>query len=147
MDVNRCCEFNHLTLTLLMWRIWRAPNIASKWRMGFSLAFKGLNAELSPTCHLLAILGAHHILHVSRIRVKMCFCARGATVNQNGEVCHVLRLWKWWVGLDGTGYWTFTLQVVVSIFVSCLLVLLEKCYSGAKTLLGCKNVVRVLKYF
>jgi hypothetical protein len=29
-----------------------------------------LNAKLNPICHLLAILGAHHILHVSRIRVK-----------------------------------------------------------------------------
>ena len=30
-----------------------------------------LNAELNPICHLLALLGAHHILHVSRIRVKI----------------------------------------------------------------------------
>jgi len=29
-----------------------------------------LNAELNPTCHLLALLGAHHILHVSRVRVN-----------------------------------------------------------------------------
>jgi hypothetical protein len=29
-----------------------------------------LNAELSPICHLLALLVAHPILHVSRIRVK-----------------------------------------------------------------------------
>ena len=29
-----------------------------------------LNAELTPICHLLALLGAHHILHVSRIRVN-----------------------------------------------------------------------------
>jgi hypothetical protein len=29
-----------------------------------------LNAELNPICHLLALLGARHILHVSRIRVK-----------------------------------------------------------------------------
>ena len=29
-----------------------------------------LNAELNPICHLLALLGVHHILHVSRIRVK-----------------------------------------------------------------------------
>jgi len=29
-----------------------------------------LNAELNPICHLLALLGAHHIIHVSRIRVK-----------------------------------------------------------------------------
>jgi hypothetical protein len=29
-----------------------------------------LKAELNPLCHLLALLGAHHILHVSRIRVN-----------------------------------------------------------------------------
>jgi len=29
-----------------------------------------LTAELNPICHLLALLGAHHILHVSRIRVN-----------------------------------------------------------------------------
>ena len=29
-----------------------------------------LNAELNPICRLLTSLGAHHILHVSRIRVK-----------------------------------------------------------------------------
>jgi len=29
-----------------------------------------LNAELNPMCHPLALLGAHHILHVSRIRVN-----------------------------------------------------------------------------
>jgi hypothetical protein len=30
----------------------------------------GINAELNPICYLLALLGAHHILHVSRIRVN-----------------------------------------------------------------------------
>jgi len=29
-----------------------------------------LNTELNPICHLLTLLGAHHILHVSRVRVK-----------------------------------------------------------------------------
>jgi len=29
-----------------------------------------LNPELNPMCWLLALLGAHHFLHVSRIRVK-----------------------------------------------------------------------------
>jgi transposase len=32
--------------------------------------FNPLNAELNPICHLLALLGAHHILYISRIRVK-----------------------------------------------------------------------------
>jgi hypothetical protein len=31
---------------------------------------KLLNAKLNPICHLLALLGAHHKLHISRIRVK-----------------------------------------------------------------------------
>jgi hypothetical protein len=30
-----------------------------------------LNAKLNPICHFLALLGAHLILHVSRIRVKL----------------------------------------------------------------------------
>jgi len=30
-----------------------------------------LNAELNPICNLLALLGAHPILHVSRVRVNM----------------------------------------------------------------------------
>jgi len=32
--------------------------------------FNPLNAELNPICHLLALLGAHNIFHVSRIRVN-----------------------------------------------------------------------------
>ena len=32
--------------------------------------FNPFNAELNPVCHLLALLGAHHIFHVGRIRVK-----------------------------------------------------------------------------
>jgi len=36
-----------------------------------------LNAKLNPICHLLALLGAHHILHVSGIRVK-AYCGERA---------------------------------------------------------------------
>jgi hypothetical protein len=33
-----------------------------------------LNAQLNPICRLLALLGAHHIFHVSGLRVKkICF--------------------------------------------------------------------------
>jgi hypothetical protein len=46
--------------------------------MGFNSGLKGLietinnslNAELNPICHLLALLGAHLIFHVNRIRVN-----------------------------------------------------------------------------
>jgi len=35
------------------------------------LKFNPLNPELNPICYLLALLGAHHFLHVSRIRFKL----------------------------------------------------------------------------
>ena len=35
------------------------------------MTFNPLNPELNPICYLLALLGAHHFLHVSRIRVKL----------------------------------------------------------------------------
>jgi len=38
--------------------------------------FNPLNAELNSVCHLLALLGAHHIFHVSGLRVKVCYSFR-----------------------------------------------------------------------
>ena len=45
-----------------------------------------LNAELNPICHLLALLGAQHMLHVSRIRVNHC-----ATAVPTNCMCYVLK--------------------------------------------------------
>jgi hypothetical protein len=43
-----------------------------------------LNAELNPICHLLALLGANHILHISKIRVKLIVAIRSfANAPQN----------------------------------------------------------------
>ena len=36
-----------------------------------ALILNPLKPELNPICYLLALLGAHHFLHVSRIRVKL----------------------------------------------------------------------------
>jgi len=36
-----------------------------------SAKFNPLNAELNPICHLLALVGARHILHVSGVRVNI----------------------------------------------------------------------------
>jgi hypothetical protein len=36
-----------------------------------------LNAELNPICNLLALLGAHHNIHVSRVRAKCAGHAEG----------------------------------------------------------------------
>jgi len=45
------------------------------------LQIKPLNAELNPICHLLALLGTHRILHISRIGVKI----------ERRSVCEVCR--------------------------------------------------------
>ena len=38
---------------------------------GLIRAVNTLNPELNPICYLLALLEAHHFLHVSRIRVRL----------------------------------------------------------------------------
>jgi hypothetical protein len=40
-----CARLNPLTLILLMWIIWWAPNNVSKWQAGFNSAFKGLKTK------------------------------------------------------------------------------------------------------
>ena len=45
-----------LTVILLTWTVWRAPTNASKWRMGFNSAFKGLNTPQSKSCVCVIIL-------------------------------------------------------------------------------------------
>jgi hypothetical protein len=56
--------------------------------MGFNLEFKGLN----PICHLLALLGVHHFLHISRIRVKGTRHNVGFAIN---EVLEVYMMIEW----------------------------------------------------
>ena len=43
-----------------------------------------LKPELNPICYLLALLGAHHFLHVSRIRVKLF----------NPQATNVIYIWS-----------------------------------------------------
>jgi hypothetical protein len=45
-----------------------------------------LNAEFKPICHLLALLGDHHILHVSRVRVKLNLGFLGFYAALNGSL-------------------------------------------------------------
>jgi hypothetical protein len=68
----------------------------SKW-----LGINPLNAKLNPICHLLALLGAHHILHVSRIWFnnglaysKIMICADVMDLSSSWELLHKGRC-KW----------------------------------------------------
>jgi hypothetical protein len=49
-----------------------------------------LNAELIPVCHLLVLLGAHHILHVSRVRVNGEI--KGMLLNSLVNKCHAMHV-------------------------------------------------------
>ena len=69
--------FTSLLSSVLFWVIFRNPQsrftpsllvLARATTSKFT--FNPLNSELNPICYLLALWGAHHFLHVSRIRVK-----------------------------------------------------------------------------
>ena len=52
----------------------RMKNVSDKdFREKHTIYISPLNAELNPICHLLALVGAHHIFHVSRVRVNKVF--------------------------------------------------------------------------
>jgi hypothetical protein len=66
------------------------------------LAFNPLNAELNPICHLLALLGADHILHVSRVRVngrsgRHCpiKCASFSSKREDNRHLLSVAIWNW----------------------------------------------------
>jgi hypothetical protein len=56
--------------TLLLMKPEQFTNTCRKDKMWQKSPVNPLNAELNPICHLLALLGVHHFLHVSRIRVN-----------------------------------------------------------------------------
>ena len=66
------------TTVISFWVVATCLNASScSWETVLRLSFKKLyiinplNPELNPICYLLALLGAHNFLHVSRIRVKL----------------------------------------------------------------------------
>ena len=78
-----------------------------------------LNTGLNPICHLLALIGAHHIFHVSRMRVQRFVCnldaptkylnkvktnvlfsPRRADHSSRGVLLRVYRVWVWSRRLD-----------------------------------------------
>jgi len=76
---SRIFQFQILLYNLLKYdffaeflRIWFVDRTHNDQNKIPSMAFVNLlNAELKSICYLLALLGAHHFLHVSRIRVKI----------------------------------------------------------------------------
>jgi len=64
--------FRSLTLILLTWRIWWAPNNASRWQMGFNLAFKGLTDRI-----FLTYIGIYYIyMYIYYLYIYIYICLR-----------------------------------------------------------------------
>ena len=51
--------------------IWQISSQLHNLKQDIFVILNPLNSELNPICYLLALLGAHHFLHVSRIRIKL----------------------------------------------------------------------------
>jgi hypothetical protein len=75
LDLPCSGPLTHSGEILTPWQVSRkeAGQIFFKRRYGSNSEFNPLNAKLNPICHLLVLLGAHHILHVSRVRVKWLY--------------------------------------------------------------------------
>jgi hypothetical protein len=57
------------------------------------LYFNPLNTKLNPICHLLALLGAHHILHVSKVRVNVTWIF--FTHFQHIKISNFIKIRQW----------------------------------------------------
>jgi hypothetical protein len=72
---------------LTVYHVW-LPNRRRKEYLLFNICINPLNAELNPICHLLALLGAHHILHISKIRVNTDNSLHNSFATPFLEKCH-----------------------------------------------------------
>jgi hypothetical protein len=70
------------------------------------MALNRLNAELNPICHLLALLGAHHIFHASGLRVNTEMDIISIVVNlflsHNSDsiiIISILKFFFYWLAL------------------------------------------------
>ena len=88
--------FKGLTLTLLTWRIWWAPNNARTWQMGFNSAFKGLTFLSLAVC---TQTGPHGI-YGGQIGIRFLPFQRDSTSVQCPFICVSPTLNKflnfWW---------------------------------------------------
>jgi len=74
--------------------------ILRTWKLSTHGRFNPLNTKVNPICHLLALFGSHHILHVCRIRVNLYVNNRNIKKNSGTflacEISHVSRIARLW---------------------------------------------------
>ena len=101
---SRCCwnRARRLTCYRACFLPGRAKDVSAPRYIGLHVKyllllsdFNPLNAELNPICHLLGLLGSHHILHVSRIRVNETWIV-STDFQKNNQISNVMIIRKMW---------------------------------------------------
>ena len=97
-DISRL-RVNNLTLILLTWRKWWAPNNSSKEQMGFNSGFKGLKDNNSNT-ESQRVIGSEHF------EIKYCFHLHGSKC----PISLALQHWRWghhifWKHCESKSHW------------------------------------------
>jgi len=70
--VQLTCNWKHKTVQIIKDNTkWLIMVVCRLLTLGIANELNPLKPELNSICYLLALLGAHHFLHVSRIRVKL----------------------------------------------------------------------------
>ena len=78
-------------LSVFKIKIWKAWQVHWNQDTIRECLINRLNAELNPICHLLALVGARHIVHVSRIRVNAV--ALEWNINPHRGLLNLMLLW------------------------------------------------------
>ena len=108
---------NDLTLILLTWRKWWAPNNASKYQMGFNSAFKGLNSYLKSKQVEMIFLNVGHVFsfwHESAMRRRWRKNNAGRLRGRRGDnaaACQVTVCWN----ADFTCHLFYTYTCIVDL--------------------------------
>jgi hypothetical protein len=64
------CSTRHGSISVIISRIYMSYRVMITYGTAY---INPLNTELNPICHLLSLLGAHPIFHISRIRVNVAY--------------------------------------------------------------------------
>ena len=92
-----CIFIYKINIFIYIWESWTILFYVLGW-IGWGRGggcFNPLNTKLNPICHLLALLGAHPILHVSRIRVNVNVGGRRALARNETAVDLSISVGQW----------------------------------------------------
>jgi hypothetical protein len=101
LSASHKSNIKKVTLILLTWRIWWAPNNASKWQMGFNLASKGLKCIALFRFFFIFILPPRNVFYVQ----VCCAVSIGSFLPPFRHSTSVLFLWVMMSTISSSTSW------------------------------------------